>query len=382
MNFSIITGVHVGPKTTVWELKPHTKAKHEILHRYLDAWLPIMSKFNRRLLVLDGFAGPGRYSKGEPGSPTIAMQRLLDHQYAPSMASCEFVFVFNEQDPDRFKSLQVAVKEITEAEGFPAHVKVIVENSAFGSMANAVCDQVEAAGAQLAPMFAFLDPFGYSDLSLATLARLLMGGKAEALIFLDINSLTRFSTAGQVDEQFEALFGSDAFKAVPSEDPDKRRLALRDLYMQRLKQACGFTYTQAFLMRGVNNKPICYLIYGTKHLGGLKAMKGAMWKVDPSGQFSFSDRDIDRPTLFIEEPDFEILREAVVKRFAGTTVSIEQIEEFVLAETPFLTTHLRKPILAPLEIDDVISVAKPDGGPRRRSTYPAGCLVTFANSSN
>jgi hypothetical protein len=30
-------------RTTHWELQPHTKAKHEILERYLEAWLPILS---------------------------------------------------------------------------------------------------------------------------------------------------------------------------------------------------------------------------------------------------------------------------------------------------------------------------------------------------
>lgn len=26
------------PKTTLWPLEPHTRAKHEILRRYLEAW--------------------------------------------------------------------------------------------------------------------------------------------------------------------------------------------------------------------------------------------------------------------------------------------------------------------------------------------------------
>lgn len=31
------------PKTTTWNLDPHTRAKHEILRRYLEAWTPILS---------------------------------------------------------------------------------------------------------------------------------------------------------------------------------------------------------------------------------------------------------------------------------------------------------------------------------------------------
>jgi hypothetical protein len=56
---------------TVWEMEPHTQAKHDILSGYLSAWLPIMSKYNERLVYVDGFAGPGVYTNGEPGSPII-----------------------------------------------------------------------------------------------------------------------------------------------------------------------------------------------------------------------------------------------------------------------------------------------------------------------
>jgi len=50
------------PKETIWAAEEHTFAKHRLLRRYLDAWLPIMARHNRRLVLVDGFAGPGRYS--------------------------------------------------------------------------------------------------------------------------------------------------------------------------------------------------------------------------------------------------------------------------------------------------------------------------------
>ncbi|GAI63170.1 unnamed protein product, partial [marine sediment metagenome] len=38
-----------------WPLEPHTKAKHEILKRYLYAWFPILASSHRRILYVDGF---------------------------------------------------------------------------------------------------------------------------------------------------------------------------------------------------------------------------------------------------------------------------------------------------------------------------------------
>ncbi|MHA1469795.1 MAG: three-Cys-motif partner protein TcmP, partial [Candidatus Asgardarchaeia archaeon] len=60
-------------------IEPHTQAKHEILKRYLQAWYPILSKFNGRILYIDGFAGPGEYSNGELGSPIIAINEAKNH---------------------------------------------------------------------------------------------------------------------------------------------------------------------------------------------------------------------------------------------------------------------------------------------------------------
>ena len=48
------------PTTTLWAAEEHTVAKHRILRRYLEAWIPIMASRSGRLILIDGFAGPGR----------------------------------------------------------------------------------------------------------------------------------------------------------------------------------------------------------------------------------------------------------------------------------------------------------------------------------
>ena len=69
------------PTTTIWDLESHSRAKHEILKRYLQAWVPILGQSSySELLYIDGFAGPGRYSKGEDGSPIIALRAALEQK--------------------------------------------------------------------------------------------------------------------------------------------------------------------------------------------------------------------------------------------------------------------------------------------------------------
>ncbi|PSN94208.1 hypothetical protein B9Q06_09975 [Candidatus Marsarchaeota G2 archaeon ECH_B_2] len=82
---------------------PHTKAKHKILKTYLAAWFPILSKWNGRVLYIDGFAGPGEYDDGSDGSPLLALEVARTHKL--KLAS-EVVFLFVEEDKERFNHLR------------------------------------------------------------------------------------------------------------------------------------------------------------------------------------------------------------------------------------------------------------------------------------
>lgn len=69
------------PKDTLWDPEPHSRGKHHILRRYAQAWLPIMTRYNPRVVVVDAFAGPGRYVGGEEGSPIILLKAYLEHEF-------------------------------------------------------------------------------------------------------------------------------------------------------------------------------------------------------------------------------------------------------------------------------------------------------------
>jgi three-Cys-motif partner protein len=180
---------------TVWSLDPHTKAKHDLLVRYLGGWFAVLSKYNGRIVFLDGFAGPGVYSKREPGSPTLALRTLLEHQHKGLLARCKFLFIFNEQDAARFRSLEHEVEKI-KGEKWPVNVDVTLANMSFVEVADDIL-QYLGEDKVLAPTFAFLDPFGYKGIPIHLIARLLAFDKCELFIYWDFNSVNRFATRRQ-----------------------------------------------------------------------------------------------------------------------------------------------------------------------------------------
>jgi three-Cys-motif partner protein len=357
---------------TIWELAPHTKAKHDLLTRYLGGWYAILSKYNRRIIFFDGFAGPGIYSEGEPGSPALALKVLIDHQYQLETQNCEFVLIFNEQDKERFESLKKVVADL-EQRGLPKHIRVGLYNRSFVDVGNDILERLENRGQTLAPTFAFLDPFGYRDVPIDLVRRLLAFDKCELFAYFDFNSVTRFSTAGVVDKHFEALYGTDKFKDAPPKGDPNRKIFLHDLYQRQLKEVCGFPYVQSFEMVNKNNRTGYYLFFCTRNLKGLVNMKEAMWKVAPGGDFRFSDLLAGQTVLFGDDPDTSVLQQELARKFAGQRVSITTIEEFVVVNTPFCKSHVKRRTLAPMQKEGLIS--SPNQG--RKYTFPDGTLIDF-----
>lgn len=178
---------------TVWSQPPHTKVKHDILVRYLAAWFGIFgsSPHHNAVNVLDGFAGPGRYENGEPGSPVLALNTLLDHQSFGSFDATRFTFVFNEWDPQRFASLQAVLADTSAAKTpWPPNVRVHESNENFQVLAQQMLDSI-GPGKRLAPTFAFIDPFGYRDVPMSTIRELVSHRSCELFIYFDFNSRQR-----------------------------------------------------------------------------------------------------------------------------------------------------------------------------------------------
>ena len=163
------------PKDTIWPIEPHTSAKHQILRKYLDAWLPILGTYNKRIVYVDGFAGPGRYTGGEPGSPIVALEAALTHQ--AKLARRTRIPVHREKDrPGRLTSAQRSPRS-NSAPSF----KVQVQRGSFAGELGKMLDELDATSRQIAPTFALIDPFGFSGIPYALIQRLLSKNKCEVL---------------------------------------------------------------------------------------------------------------------------------------------------------------------------------------------------------
>src|SRR5688572_15814690 len=93
----------------MWKREPHTAAKHQLLLAFFNKWVSVHSEWYARrggglVRIYDGFAGPGIYTGGEPGSPAILLRALCAHpRFAGHWSSVDYQLRFVEADRDRAK---------------------------------------------------------------------------------------------------------------------------------------------------------------------------------------------------------------------------------------------------------------------------------------
>jgi three-Cys-motif partner protein len=371
------------PTETLWEMEPHTAAKHSILRRYLQAWIPIMSRLvgrwavdgRGRLLLLDGFCGPGRYVGGEEGSPLIMLNAFLQRQR--DSINAELVYAFIDEDKRRTEHLRTEIADLAAAQPggkLPNQVRYDVVDGRFEDVFTATVDGLEEEGKRLAPAFAFIDPFGYKDASMSLTGRLLRFDRCEALIYMPLPFVNRFIGMPEQEKVMDQLFGTADWRdAIPLKGQDRKRF-LHDLFRDQLASEAGDRLVRSFEI-GTAAGTGYHLFFTTGHEKGMEAMKDAMWTVDRQEGRRFRDStDQDQLVIFDQVVDTGPLLTGLKTHFGGREFSIEEATSYTIRDTAYKSSHLKTMTLKPAEQAGEIAVSTKRN---RAGTYPPGTILRF-----
>jgi three-Cys-motif partner protein len=354
----------------LWPLPEQSRGKHIVLRGYLGAWIGILGQAPRRLVVIDGYAGPGEYEGGERGSPLIALDVLENHS-ARARIQAKFVFLFLEEDERRVNHLRTLVEPA--AARLAGRAEVHIEGGRFDEKLTALLDDLDAAHTGLAPAFVMVDPFGVAHLPIRLMGRILGNAQAEVFVSFMYEPINRFLTAPEFEPHLDELFGTARWrKARTINDSAARKDFLFGLYEKQLRDV-GAKYVMHFELW--NGGRLVYAIFfATSSAVGCDRMKQAIWRADPSGTFKFRADRLSQMPLFGD--DFTLLERQLVHTFAGREVGIEELVEWIQTDaTQFHSNQLRKALKA-LEGRGELLVT--EGTRIRKGTFPRGTLLTIA----
>lgn len=348
-----------------WDLAPHTAAKLKILGVYLNAWFPILSRGPNfdRIIYIDGFAGPGRYKGGEDGSPIVALKAALGALNGQIQKPFEFHFV--ERKRRVAAALNANIEDLKRHRAIPANFEIYVHKQQAFEQAYGQHIRARLQAHPNAPAFALVDPCGWTGIPMAILSELMKRVSTEIFVNFMFEEINRFINHPEQGHNFDALFACPEWRKA-YEMTDRKKF-IHELYRDQLRGSTGARYVRSFEMRNGRNATDYFLYFASKNRLGLSKMKEAMWKVAPAGGFMFSDAtNFDQAVLFQPEPDWRALRRFIIDRFTKRCARVQDVENFVVDDTPFLASHYRR-VLADME--SAGDMKHLGSAPRRRRTY-------------
>lgn len=217
-----------------------------------------------------------------------------------------------------------------------------------------------------------MDPFGFSHTSLNLFKDFLENDKTEILFNFMYEEINRFITSdhsNKLKDTYLNLFGANSLDKLKdgikkTRTANERKELIIGYYCEQLLEKTNTEYILKFEFKRKQNRTKMFLVYATKNLKGLETMKKAMWKVDPTGTFLYSEKNIDdamqlkfllEGESLSEDEHLNLLASQIFDEFAGkTNITLSNIECFVLTQTNYPLGGYYKKSLKLLEIKEKI----------------------------
>jgi len=336
-------------KDKYWEKYTNLqRVKHALIREYLNGWFPKLGFWSGRILYLDTYAGAGEHTKGEKGSPVVALSTFLGHKSRDAiLENSEVIFHFFEIDQRNVEALKKVVEQSGE---LPRRVMVRIHEADCENVLEALLDGLDKDGKRMAPAFAFVDPFGFK-IQYGLLARLMKYEHVEVfvnVIWYELGIATRSAPKGKGKvgrETLDYIFGGEQWCERITAEPDEERLRQTLAF---IKDILGARWMTSVEMLNEKNRPQHVLAYFTNHPDGRDLMKSAMWKHCRAVNAGFVARKAE-PGLELfpgEAPDLSDLTKLVVAALQGGPLRWSDLSD-VVGDTPvWMDRHLRSVLIA------------------------------------
>lgn len=260
--------------STDYEDREQTAVKHQILERYLNGFAPIVGDWARDIAYVDCCAGPWKSSDPNLGDTSfgraVGALRAAKSVLAQRGRTPTFRCLLIERNRNAFRELKRYCDTILDIEVTPWEwdfTKHVGDIEKFVKQRNDCFP------------FIFIDPKGWDPLEIDVIKPILRLQPGEVLINLMTSFITRFISVRE--KRFERLFKED-WSRLATLSGEEREEQIVASYASRVREAGNFSYVCTLpVMKPSRDAFQFHMIYGTRHITGVKVFKETEKQIIP-----------------------------------------------------------------------------------------------------
>ena len=290
-----------------------TKLKLDIFGECFEEWLPVFNSdfYTNAVYVFDFFAGSGKDSNNELGSPLVLLNRAKGKERKYCLkAKKEIIFLFNESVKEKSAELKQNIIQYIEKckhenKCSSCIYKYTVQNYKFQDIfLNPGI--VDILNDKTLGKFVLLDQYGFKEINEDVFKQLISFPKTDFIFFISSSFINRLREHPNITKYIDT-------SKIPFDDikPNEINRAIADYFRDLIPMGKEY-YLHHFSIRKEKKGNYYGLIFGSNHTLGMEIFLKVCWKHDKySGEANYNiDNNYEEGTLF-HCPENNIKKNAV-----------------------------------------------------------------------
>lgn len=185
-----------------------SRVKTLIVTDFLKVYFPIINnsvgKDSKEIIYIDLFCGPGKFEDGKASTP-LALLDFLNSQKSDDIRN-KIRIVFNDEETEYINKLNEIIKnhDVTKKLKF----QITVTNTCANDV------DVKSYTCKRCPIFSFIDPWGYKDVSVTQTWELVKNLGSDCVLFFNSNRFIMDINKEKQKCHFEPIFGEQLDEVV------------------------------------------------------------------------------------------------------------------------------------------------------------------------
>lgn len=332
--------------------------KSAIVCNFFKIYLRIIDcRFSKKMYYIDLFSGPGKYENGSDSTPMHILDAInsYDNKIVLNRMQC----VFNEADTKLYERL---------VENVMAH-KIYDELSLKPIITNNDAADIDLSQYlnNHAPVFSFVDPFGYKSTSTRQIWSLVQNIGSDCIFFFNANRIILDFMKPNKERDFIEIFGEyyfslseDLTKQISHHQKMQKVLNAFSLNLKDIVRSHNYNYKLFILPFGFyfddREKESHYLLFISKNHKAIVEMKNVMssFATSISEMYTFDSKTVNQLSLYnIEDDGYEnfkktiqLLKSNLFSKMWKLKEFYEKIDELSMIKyhkvTPFTEKDIKK----------------------------------------